>query len=76
MFETRDTFKDFLKNSNRDVNHVKSSKPLIQRYYEIDIDDCFDTYAFLKKTYGEWATNSILLQWFEDYHIFHPLTVL
>lgn len=70
MFETRDTFKEFLKNSNREVTILKFTAtwcgpckkiaPLVKqllekhknknfRYYEIDVDDCFDTYAFFKK---------------------------
>lgn len=70
MFETRDTFKDFLKNSKCEVTILKFTatwcgpckkiNPIINqllekykdksfRYYEIDVDKYFDTYAFFKK---------------------------
>jgi len=70
MFENRDTFKEFLKNSNTEVTILKFTatwcgpckkiNPLIQqllqqynnnnfRYYEVDVDTCYDTYAFFKK---------------------------
>jgi len=70
MFEDRDSFKEFIKNSNKEVTIIKFTatwcgpckkiaptvKNLLEkykhsnfRYYEIDVDECFDTYAFFKK---------------------------
>lgn len=70
MFEDRDSFKKFLKDSKNEVTILKFTAkwcgpckaiaPIVKklldqykgrdfRYYEIDVDECSDTYAFFKK---------------------------